>query len=109
MTSVGAGTEDDILLARFEDTSLPLESFHHCVHVQIVFLYLGKFSLLEVLAKFPPALTRYADAHGKSGLYQRDDHLGVHFADPRADAASEWDIELGGVLCAKPRLIDLEG
>ncbi|MGA7915776.1 MAG: hypothetical protein WCA00_11120 [Candidatus Acidiferrales bacterium] len=69
MTAVGAAAEEDILIARFEDASLPLESFRHSVHVQIVFLYLRKYSLLEVLAKFPAALTRYADAHGKSGLY----------------------------------------
>jgi hypothetical protein len=66
---VDTSNYDDILLAQFEDCSLPLESFHHSLHVQIVFLYLRKFSLLEVLAKFPAALTRYADAHGKSGLY----------------------------------------
>lgn len=62
---------DDVLLAQFEDCSLPLESFHHSVHVQIAFLYLRKFSLLEVLAKFPAALTKYADAHGKNGLYHQ--------------------------------------
>jgi hypothetical protein len=68
MTSV-ATDNDDILLAQFEDCSLPLESFRHSVHVQIVFLYLRRFSLLEVLARFPAALTKYADARGKSGLY----------------------------------------
>lgn len=62
---------DDILITQFEDCSLPLESFHHSVHVQIAFLYLRKFSLLEVLARFPAALTKYADAHGQSGLYHQ--------------------------------------
>ena len=60
---------EEALIARFEDCSLPLECFHHSVHVQIVFLYLCKFSVLEVLARFPAALTRYAKAHGKTGLY----------------------------------------
>jgi hypothetical protein len=69
MTSVASGNEDDLLLAQFEDCSLPLESFHHRVHVQLVFLYLRKHSLLEVLAWFPAALRKYADAQGKSGLY----------------------------------------
>jgi hypothetical protein len=65
-----AGVDNgEALIARFEDCSLPLECFHHSVHVQIVFLYLCKFPVLEVLARFPVALTRYAEAHGKSGLY----------------------------------------
>ncbi|MGC1254409.1 MAG: hypothetical protein WA867_02565 [Candidatus Acidiferrales bacterium] len=69
MASCDARNADDILIAQFEDASLPLENFHHCVHVQIVFLYLSKLSLLEVLARFPTALRRYAEAHGKHGLY----------------------------------------
>jgi hypothetical protein len=69
MTSCDARGADDILIAQFEDTSLPLESFHHCVHVRIVFLYLSKLPLLEVLARFPAQLRRYAEAHGKHGLY----------------------------------------
>ncbi|MFZ0883114.1 MAG: hypothetical protein WAN14_06920 [Candidatus Acidiferrales bacterium] len=68
MTSV-ATDNDDILLGQFEDCSLPLENFHHGMHVQLVFLYLRKHSVLEVLARFPAALTKYAEAHGKSGLY----------------------------------------
>jgi hypothetical protein len=68
MTGVRIGN-DEILIAQFEDCSLPLECFHHSVHVQIVFLYLCRFSLLEVLARFPAALRRYAEAHGKTGLY----------------------------------------
>jgi hypothetical protein len=69
MTAADTSNGGDAVIAQFEDCSLPLESFHHCVHVQIVFLYLCKFSLLEVLARFPAALTKYAEAHGKSGLY----------------------------------------
>ena len=69
MTGVSIGNDDAVLIAQFEDCSLPLDCFHHSVHVQIVFLYLCKFAILEVLARFPAALTRYAEAHGKSGLY----------------------------------------
>jgi hypothetical protein len=68
MTGVSIGN-DEALITQFEDCSLPLDCFHHSVHVQIVFLYLCKFPILEVLARFPTALTRYAEAHGKSGLY----------------------------------------
>jgi hypothetical protein len=60
---------DNELLRQFEDTSLPLERFRHSVHIQIAFLYLREFSVLEALARFPAALKRYADAHGKTGLY----------------------------------------
>jgi hypothetical protein len=69
MTDVSTGSDDEVLIAQFEDCSLPLECFHHSVHVQIVFLYLCRFPVLEVLARFPAALTRYAEAHGKSRLY----------------------------------------
>jgi hypothetical protein len=69
MTLLHTNNPEEILLAQFEDGSLPLESFHHSVHVQLVFLYLRKHSLVEVLAHFPATLTKYADAHGKSGLY----------------------------------------
>lgn len=71
MNPVDTSHDDDILIAQFEDCSLPLERFHHSLHVQIAFLYLHKFSLLEVLARFPAALTKYADAHGKNGLYHQ--------------------------------------
>jgi hypothetical protein len=57
------------LLRQFEDCSLPLERFHHSVHVQIAFLYLRKYPPLEVLRRFPEALKRYAAAHGRTRLY----------------------------------------
>jgi hypothetical protein len=69
VTGVSIGSDDEVLIAQFENCSLPLECFHHGVHVQIVFLYLCRFPVLEVLARFPAALTRYAETHGKSGLY----------------------------------------
>jgi hypothetical protein len=61
--------EDEQLLAKFEDASLPLECFRHEEHVRVAFLYLHKYPVLEVLARFPAALRRYATAHGKNGLY----------------------------------------
>jgi hypothetical protein len=69
VTGISIGNDDEVLLAQFENCSLPLECFHHGIHVQIVFLYLCRFPVLEVLARFPAALARYAEAHGKSGLY----------------------------------------
>ena len=69
MNNTDIDNQEEALIARFEDCSLPLECFAHSVHVQIVFLYLSRFPVLEVLARFPAALGRYAEAHGKSGLY----------------------------------------
>jgi hypothetical protein len=60
---------DNELLRQFEDCSLPLERFRHRVHIQIAFLYLREYPLLEVLLRFPETLKRYAAAHGKFGLY----------------------------------------
>ncbi|HEY0705014.1 MAG TPA: hypothetical protein VGD60_19780 [Candidatus Acidoferrales bacterium] len=62
---------DDELLEQFEDTSLPLASFHHEEHVRVAFLYLRKYPLLDVLARFPANLQRFAAAHGKAGLYHQ--------------------------------------
>jgi hypothetical protein len=61
--------DDEELLARFEDTSLPLECFRHEEHVRVAFLHLQRYPLIEVLARFPAALKLYASAHGKDGLY----------------------------------------
>jgi hypothetical protein len=63
--------QDEELLVKFEDTSLPLPSFRHEEHVRVAFLYLRRYSLLDVLARFPAALQRYAAAHGKNGLYHQ--------------------------------------
>jgi hypothetical protein len=64
-----SANHDDELLGQFEDSSLPLETLRHSVHIQIAFLYLSKYPVLDVLGRFPAALTRYAEAHGKAGLY----------------------------------------
>jgi hypothetical protein len=61
--------QNEDLLTQFEDTSLPIACFHHEEHLRVAFLYLCRYPLLEVLARFPAALRRYAAAHGKNGLY----------------------------------------
>ena len=63
--------QDEELLSKFEDTSLPLSNFHHEEHVRVAFLYLRRYPLLDVLARFPASLQRYAAAHGKNGLYHQ--------------------------------------
>jgi hypothetical protein len=86
---------DDELLRQFEDCSLPLERFRHRVHIQIVFLYLCRYPVLDVLGRFPAALTRYAEAHGKSGLYHETITwayvLLIHERMERAGQAQSWE------------------
>ena len=87
-------SHDEELLRQFEDTSLPLECFHHAVHIQIAFLYLRKYAVLDVLRRFPEALKRYAAAHGKTGLYHETITwayiLLIHERMQRAGHAQGW-------------------
>lgn len=62
---------DEELLAKFEQGTLPLGDFHHAEHLQVAFLYLRRYPLLDVLGRFPTALQRFAAAHGKAGLYHQ--------------------------------------
>src|SRR5215469_9710148 len=57
------------LIEQFENGTLQAESFRHSDHVRMAFEYFRKFPLLEVLERFPAALTRFAARHGKPGLY----------------------------------------
>jgi hypothetical protein len=62
---------DEELVEKFEDCSLPLASFHHEEHVRVAYLYLRHYPLLDVLARFPANLQKFAAAHGKTGLYHQ--------------------------------------
>jgi hypothetical protein len=85
----------DQLIRQFEDCSLPLKVLRHSVHIEIAFLYLRKYPVLDVLARFPAALTRYAEAHGKTGLYHETITwayvLLIHERMQRAGRAQRWD------------------
>jgi len=87
--------QEEELLRTFEDCSLPLEAMRHSVHIQISFLYLRKYPVLDVLARFPEALKRYADAHGKTGLYHETISwayiLLIHERIKRAGSAQTWE------------------
>ncbi|HEY4951329.1 MAG TPA: hypothetical protein VIH88_13410 [Candidatus Acidoferrales bacterium] len=89
-----SGPNDDELLRQFEDCSLPLDRFHHRVHIQIAFLYLCRYPVLDVLGRFPAALTRYAETHGKVGLYHETITwayiLLIHERMKRAGHAQTW-------------------
>jgi hypothetical protein len=60
---------DDEFLARFEDCSLTVDSFHHCDHVKMAFLYLCRHTALEALRRFSTSLIRFATAKGQPDLY----------------------------------------
>jgi hypothetical protein len=57
------------LLQDFEACALPNHAFRHRDHVNVAWLYLSQFPLLEALARFTAALRRFAAHHGKPGLY----------------------------------------
>jgi hypothetical protein len=90
-----SASHDDALLRQFEDCSLPLQALRHSVHIEIAFLYLCKYPVLDVLARFPAALARYAEAHGKSGLYHETITwayiLLIHERMKRAGRAQRWE------------------
>jgi hypothetical protein len=60
---------DDEFIANFENCSLPNGSFHHSDHVKMAFFYLCRHPALEALQRFSTALTKFAAANGKPGLY----------------------------------------
>jgi hypothetical protein len=86
---------DDALLRQLEDCSLPLDRFHHRVHIQIAFLYLHQYPVLDVLRRFPEALKRYAAALGRTGLYHETITwayiLLIHERMQRADQVQTWE------------------
>lgn len=61
--------DDDTLVARFEDCSLPGEALTHRNHVRIAWLYLRDATLEAAALRFCTNLRRYADAQGKSRLF----------------------------------------
>jgi hypothetical protein len=60
---------DQEFIRRFENCTLPAESFHHRDHVRIVWLYLRCYPVLETLNRFSEGLKRFATANGKANLY----------------------------------------
>ncbi len=60
---------DDQLVAAFEDTTLPNESFHHADHVRLAWIYLGRYPFAEAVLRFANGLRVFASAKGHAGLY----------------------------------------
>jgi hypothetical protein len=63
------GLDDDALVAAFEGEGFDSASFHHAQHVRVVWVYLRRRPVLDVLARFAAGLRRVAAAAGKPGLY----------------------------------------
>jgi hypothetical protein len=60
---------DDELLARFCDTTLPSDAFHHAEHMRAAWLFVRRYGMPDALREFPAALRRFADAKGATTLY----------------------------------------
>ncbi len=58
-------------IAQFESAAVPPDSFHHPDHVHLAFAYLRQYTILEALERFPAALQRFAQHHGKPNLYHQ--------------------------------------
>ena len=61
-----AGSE---LLARFLDTTLPADQFHHEQHAHVAWLFVREHGMPAALGKFTDAIKRFAAAKGAHGLY----------------------------------------
>jgi hypothetical protein len=61
--------DDEQLVRRFEDCTLPNGAFRHADHVRVAWVYLGRHPVLAAASRFAESLKRFAAAHGRSGLY----------------------------------------
>jgi hypothetical protein len=53
----------------FESDVDQASSFHHADHVRLAFAYLSEYRVLQALERFSNALRRFAEARGKTELY----------------------------------------
>ncbi|MFZ0955776.1 MAG: hypothetical protein WAN60_05500 [Candidatus Sulfotelmatobacter sp.] len=65
---VRAMTNEELIL-RFESNIVPGDPFPHADHVRLAFAYLCRYPVLQALDRFATALKRFAEARGKSQLY----------------------------------------
>ena len=57
------------IIHSFEADRIAGDSFHHADHVRLAFAYLCEYPIFEALQKFSRALKRFAEARGKTQLY----------------------------------------
>jgi|SRR5581483_6159099 len=60
-------SDERALLEAFERCTI--DPFHHRDHVHVVWSYLQQMPLFEALERFRAGLRRFAEHHGKPGLY----------------------------------------
>jgi hypothetical protein len=60
---------DDVFLAAFEATTLPLAAFDHRAHVRAGYLYVTRLGFGAAIDRFSSSLKSFAAANGKAGLY----------------------------------------
>lgn len=60
---------DEEFIARFENGTLPPDSFHHREHVKMAFLYLCRYPVLEALERFATALKQHSIRKGTPERY----------------------------------------
>ena len=82
---------DDELVAAFEATTLPAETFTHAAHVRVAWWYLRQGTLPEALLRFSTALRRFADAKGATGKYHETVTVAwMLILAERLDGAYDW-------------------
>jgi hypothetical protein len=61
--------DDATFVARFRDTTLSTDAFHHRDHVRMAWLYLREHGLEGAVGRFSADLRAFAQAKGVPGLY----------------------------------------
>ncbi|HEX7281387.1 MAG TPA: hypothetical protein VF239_04970 [Vicinamibacterales bacterium] len=69
MPASDATLSSDELLARFVDSTLPADQFHHEQHVQVAWLFVRRYGMPDALGAFTVAIKRFAAAKGAHALY----------------------------------------
>ena len=60
---------DDQFVAAFESVTLAEDRFRHADHVRLGWIYLGRMSLVDTIARYGEGLRRFAAAHGAPDRY----------------------------------------
>jgi hypothetical protein len=61
-------SDDDLLIAQFENCTFPFENWHHRVHVKIAFLYATRHGLAVAAQKLRGGIQAYNAANGVRDL-----------------------------------------
>lgn len=97
--------DDETLLARFEDATLPAADFRHREHVRVAWLLLRRAPFETAAARFCASLRRFAAAQGKADRFHATitwAYLALVDERSHATAASTF----AGFEAANPELFD---